>query len=232
MWNSLGKLTRPVRDYQIRINSLKMDERMGIEILEVDGMRGAKTLAAVEAAKDYYGYTNADYLFDPSGIQRVHWHWTAGSYTVTEETRSHYNMVIDHKGQRYDGGSPAAQQAHYAPGKVGVSHTLNANTGAIGISVACMGNATESSGSVDMGKYPMTWVSIDAMLEATAEYCREFDIRVSPWTTLSHAEVQENLGIKQRGKWDIRVLPDRPTKLLTAREAGDVLRERMVEKFW
>lgn len=232
MWNSLGKKVQPIRNYQIRINSLGFLQRQGFDPLVVDGMEGEKTRSAIEQGLSYYGFSHKDLLLSPSGILRVHWHWTAGSYTVSDETASHYNMVIDYKGQRYDGGALPAQQAAYIPGQVGVSHTLNANTGAIGISVACMHGATTSGDKVTMGKYPMTWESIDEMLKATAELCKEFDIVPSPWTTLSHAEVQPNIGIKQRGKWDIRVLPDRPNALLDAREAGDILRKRMNEKFW
>lgn len=223
---------RTIRDWQIRINSLGILGELKLEPLVVDGKQGAKTRHAIEMVQQHYGYTTKEEIFFSSQLSRVHWHWAASSYNVTEELRSHYNLVVDSQGDLIDGGAPPLQQAHYIPGKVGVSHTLNANTGAIGISMACMGNASTQGNLVDMGKYPMTWKMIDSMLEATVDYCKRYDIKVSAYTTLSHAEVQENLGIRQNGKWDIRVLPDNPTKLLGAREAGDRLRTRMVEKFW
>ena len=67
------------------------------------------------------------------------------------------------------------------------------------------------------------------MLDWTMDLCEEYDIPVSPWTTLSHAEVQQTLGIKQRWKWDYKVLPGY-TKSVDARIVGDILRDRMISR--
>lgn len=220
-----------VRDYQIRCNSLSLP---GSTVLTVDGMNGPNTRKQIELVKRHMGLDDAKDMFDPSGITRVHWHWTASTYDVTWDVRRHYNNVFDKDGNEYDGGAPAQQQAFYIPGKVGVSHTFNGNTGAIGLSVAAMGDASANWGAstVDQGKYPLNWEMIDAMLKKTVEYCRAFDIKPSPWTTITHCEVQTNIGIKQKGKWDIRVLPDNPKQLMAEKTAGDLLRKRMMEKFW
>lgn len=222
---------RSVRDYQIRVNSLALP---GSTVLTVDGMNGPNTQKQIALAMHQMGISNQQDLFDPSGITRVHWHWAASTYNVTWDVRRHYNDVFDEKGNEFDGGAPAQQQAAYIPYKVGVSHTLNGNTGAIGLSCAGMAGATVNWGAstVDMGKYPLTWEAIDAMLKKTVEYCRAFDIKPSPWTTITHSEVQTNIGIRQNNKWDIRVLPDNPKQLLTEKTAGDILRKRMMEKFW
>src|SRR5690606_21599103 len=54
------------------------------------------------------------------------------------------------------------------------------------------------------------------------------NIAVTPKTVLTHAEVQANLGIKQRNKWDIAVLPfDR--KVVGAKAIGDKLRSEVKE---
>jgi hypothetical protein len=53
--------------------------------------------------------------------------------------------------------------------------------------------------------------------------CRRYDIPVTPKTVLSHAEVQNNLGIKQRGKWDISRLAVDPS-MNGAKACGDLLR--------
>jgi len=68
------------------------------------------------------------------------------------------------------------------------------------------------------------------MLEQTWDICCEYNIPVSPWTTLSHAEVQQTLGVAQRNKWDYMVLPcyDKPSDAV---KIGNVLRARMLEKF-
>lgn len=219
-----------IRDYQIRVNSMAVE---GSTVLTVDGMNGPNTRKQIALAMKAYGYDSSDELFDGDGINRVHWHWTASTYNVSWDVRKHYNGVFDHEGNEYDGGAPAQQQAFYMPGRVGVSHTYRANTGAIGLSVAAMSGASANWGSrtVNPGKYPMTWEGIDAMLERTARYCRQFGIIPSPWTTITHAEVQTNIGIRQRGKWDIRCFPD-SNVLHGEKAAGDILRARMMEKFW
>jgi len=196
-------------------------------------MNGPNTRKQIAIVKNHMGVYHDEDIMDPSGITRVHWHWTASTYEVTEDVCRHYNGVFDKDGNEYDGGAPAQQQAAYIPGKVGVSHTLNGNTGAIGLSVAAMGDATANwaENTVNQGKYPLTWEQIDAMLKKTVKYCRAFNIIPSPWTTITHCEVQTNIGIRQRGKWDIRSLPD-TKQLYLEKVAGDLLRTRMMEKFW
>lgn len=222
---------RTVRDFQIRCNSIAVP---GSTILVVDGMNGPNTRKQIDLVQKYMGVSKRDDIFDPSGITRVCWHWAASSYDVTWDVRRHYNGVFDEKGNEYDGGAPAQQQALYIPEKIGVSHTYNGNTGAIGLSCAGMAEAKVNWGTntVDMGRYPLTWAAVDGMLEKTVEYCRAFGIIPSPWTTTTHCEIQTNIGIRQKNKWDIRVLPDNPKQLLSEREAGDILRKRMMEKFW
>lgn len=85
------------------------------------------------------------------------------------------------------------------------SHTLNANGGAIGISMCAMAGAVERPFSA--GKCPVTAAQIGALARETARLCIVYDIPVSRWSTLSHAEIQPTLGIKQRNKWDICWLP-------------------------
>lgn len=220
-----------VRDIQIRINSLEVLQKVGKPPLLVDGVNGPTTRLAIEITKQELKVNDIKDIFDPSGITRVHWHWTGGNHKISYHDKKYYNDLFDYEGNHYDGISPAHHQAHYMPGRVGVSHTLNANTGAIGMAVAGMFNAQTFGDRVDVGKYPITWDSIDAMLERTVEYCKYFDIKISPWTTLTHAEVQKNIGIRQRNKWDIQILPDKLDRLYSPRDIGDKLRKRMVDKF-
>lgn len=217
-----------VRDYQVRVNSLGVLQRIGKPSLVVDNINGSKTVEGIGLAKQFLNVKNNEDIFHPSGIKRIHWHWTGGSYNVTWQTAKHYNYVFDEKGKLY-GGQPVLDQARYRAGVYGASHTLMANTGAVGLSVAGMAGANViwGSGVVYQGKYPITWDSIDAMLKKTVELCKEYDIKPSAWTTLSHAEVEDTLNIRQRAKWDLRVLPE-STQLLSAKECGDILRERLL----
>ena len=68
------------------------------------------------------------------------------------------------------------------------------------------------------------------MLKRSAEYCKKFDIPVTKWSTLSHAEVEETLKIKQNNKWDFMVLPG-STRTENAVKIGDILRARMISKY-
>jgi len=219
-----------VRDIQARVNSMAVD---GSTVLNVDGMNGPNTRAQISLALKAFGLGSISDMFDSDGINRIHWHWAGSGYNIGWDTVKHYNGFFDHEGNEYDGGAPPQQQAFYIPGKVGVSHTRNANTGAVGLSISGMTDSEVNwgTGKVNQGTYPITWAAVDAMLEKTAELCRRFEIIPSPWTTLTHAEVQSNLNIKQRGKWDIRVMPE-SDELLSPWVAGSQLRKRMMEKFW
>jgi hypothetical protein len=187
-----------VRDIQARLAAL------GYTPGPIDGLMGRKTKAARDAAlKDRGGRSTAD-LFDRSGLHRIHWHWTAGAYGDISMERRAYNGLIDQHGNRVDGDFRFEAQATYRPGRA-ASHTLNANTGAIGLSCDAMAGAQERP--FKWGKAPLTWEMVFEMCEWTAELCHAYDIPVSPYSVLSHAEVQPTLGIRQRWKWDFTVLP-------------------------
>ena len=84
---------------------------------------------------------------------------------------------------------------------------------------------------VKWGKNPITWTGIDAMLEHAMDICEEYSIPVSKWTTLSHAEVQPTLGVRQKNKWDYVILPGETNAFQDPVKVGDKLRKRMLRKF-
>jgi len=212
------------RDLQARVNALLWADHPD-DMMAVDGMDGPTTRKRVAQAMDLRKVKREHLLFNQSGLHGIRWHWAASSYAVNEEVLSHYNDGHDHLGNSYDGGARAEHQANYNwRTGVGVSHTKNNNSGIIGQAVIAMGNA--EGWPLDVGQYPMTWVGIDAMLMRSIDYHHQFDIPISPWSMLTHAEVQPTLGIAQRGKWDIRWLPNGST-VVDARKAGDILRARM-----
>ncbi|AGH07379.1 endolysin [Sulfitobacter phage phiCB2047-B] len=212
------------RDLQARTNAI-----LGYGALDVDGMKGPNTRKFVAEAMRLKRVKHEKDIFHDSGLHRIHWHWTASTYTVTPDDLKHYNDVHDYQGNSYDGAARAEHQANYDWRKgVGVSHTLNANTGAIGQSVAAMQGA-EGWPKVKWGNYPLTWAGIDAMLDRSIHYSKTFDIPVTPWSTLSHAEIQQTLGIRQNNKWDYMILPDMDV-VMDAVECGNILRARMLER--
>lgn len=212
------------RDLQARVCALGF-------VTGVDGMKGPGTRKAVDQAMRSKGVKREHDLFHDSGIHGLVWHWTAGRDMPTPDDMSHYNDVFDCDGNQYDGGARIEHQANYDWRKgVGVSHTRNANTGRGGLAVAGM-HKSQGWPSLDFGSHPITWDGIDAMLERSAEYCQNFDIPVSKWSTLSHAEVQPTLGITQQGKWDFVVHPD-STRTEDPVSIGDIFRDRLLEKFY
>lgn len=213
-------MTYTAREYQGRVNGI-----MGGPVLTVDGMMGPKTRAGIQEAMRIKGVRHAKDLFT-RGVRGIVWHWTAGAHGIIELERDHYNWLFDRVGNVFDGNHSVQDQINYDwRNGIGASHTKSMNTGWLGLSVDAMAGAIESP--LNWGTNPLTWEGIDAMLDWTMDLCEEYDVPVSPWTTLSHAEVQQTLGIRQRFKWDYKVLPGY-TRAVDARKVGDIMRDRMV----
>lgn len=209
------------RDQQARLHAL------GYDAGPIDGLKGPATRSALQRALGDRGGRNVHDLFHPSGLHRVHWHWTAGAYGTIAMERRAYNGLIDQYGNRHDGDFRFEAQATYRVGRA-ASHTLNANTGAIGLSCDAMAGAKERPFSA--GSAPLTMDQLWEMCEWTAELCFAYDIPISKYSTLTHAEIEPTLGIKQRWKWDIRWLPDMKA-VGGAIEVGDRLRGMTREKY-
>ncbi|PZQ49774.1 MAG: N-acetylmuramoyl-L-alanine amidase [Rhodovulum sulfidophilum] len=156
-------------------------------------------------------------------MKRVILHWTAGTNVVSALDRQHYHRIVDGEGSVFAGVWPIEANERINPkGPVTyAAHTLNCNTGAIGVALAGMKGAVEAPFSA--GLYPINELQLRAAAQLVAYLCRQYRIPVSPTTVLTHAEVQRTLGIAQRGKWDIARLPWRPD-LVGARPVGDHIR--------
>ncbi len=138
-------------------------------------------------------------------MERIIIHWSAGTHTVSALDRQHYHYIIDDDGDVHAGDHPvSANRGPLVSGRY-AAHTLNCNTGSIGVALAAMAGAVERPFSA--GRYPITPAQVDALVALCADLCRTYDIPVSRRTVLTHAEVQPTLGITQRGKWDITWLP-------------------------
>ncbi|SPL65333.1 Phage protein [Ochrobactrum soli] len=137
-------------------------------------------------------------------MKRIICHWTAGTNTANDVDKKAYHILVQGDGSTVRGIASIAANS----GKLTDSyaaHTLNCNTDSIGISMCGMAGAVESP--FNAGKYPITKVQWDALVEAVAELAATYGIEVTPKTILFHAEVQTNLGIKQKNKWDVTRLP-------------------------
>lgn len=154
-------------------------------------------------------------------ITGIVFHWTAGQNKASDLDRSHYHLLIEGDGKHVRG-LPSIDLNSLPKSKTGYAqHTLNCNTGFIGVSLCGMAGAIESPFSA--GKQPITRIQWDELANVLAQLCKRYGIKVSRKTVLSHAEVQTILGIKQKGKWDIARLPF-DTSIQGAVAIGDQMR--------
>jgi len=133
-------------------------------------------------------------------MSRVHIHWTGGGHRANATDKKAYHILIESDGNLIRG-VRSIKANEPGSGMARASHTLNANSGAIGVSMCCMANSKESP--FNAGTAPMTKVQWDTMVEVVAELAKRYGIPVTPQTILTHAEIQPNLGIKQKNKWDV-----------------------------
>lgn len=154
-------------------------------------------------------------------MKRIHVHWTAGAYDAGAKDKASYHILVEGDGKLVRGDTPISANADGQPKSGYASHTLNANTAAIGISICSMRGAKESP--FDAGPSPLKIEQWEAMIAAVAQLSLRYNILVTPFTILTHAEVEPNLNIKQKGKWDITKLLFEP-KLVGHKAIGDKLR--------
>ena len=153
-------------------------------------------------------------------MERIHIHWTAGGHKANSTDKNAYHVLIEGDGNLVRANKSIAANAP-GSGLPQASHTKNANSGAIGVSMCAMAGAKESPFSA--GDYPLTEVQWNAMIKVVAALAKRYSIRVTRQTILTHAEVQPTLGIKQNNKWDINRLPF-TTKFVGHYPIGDEIR--------
>lgn len=207
-----------------------------LPIFGADGKPGDETWTAMNAALDELAKVRGlphpkptpavkslvptDWLPDAKMV-RVICHWTAGQHKASDFDRSHYHVLIEDDGKIVRGKPSIKLNETVKTGSGYAAHTLGCNTGSIGVSLCCMAGAMESP--YVAGPAPMTRAQWDALAVVVADLCRRYGIAVTDKTVLSHAEVENNLGIKQRGKWDFTRLAFDPS-IKGAKACGDLLR--------
>lgn len=163
-------------------------------------------------------------LFLDVPMERVIVHWTAGSSQPTEDDRAHYHALVTGDGRIVPGVPSIA--ANSGGSKRGyAAHTRACNSGSIGVSLCGMRGAVESP--FHPGPDPITEAQWLAALDLIAALAKHYKIAVTPKTILTHAEVQANLNIRQRGKWDIARLPWNPG-VVGAKAVGDLMRAGII----
>lgn len=154
-------------------------------------------------------------------VQRIILHWTAGRHVASALDREHYHVLVEHDGAVVRGIPSIAANGVGSSIRPRAAHTLNCNTGSVGVSMCAMGNAVEFP--FNPGKWPLTREQWTVAAHVVAQLCGRYQIPVMRETVLSHAEVQGTLGIRQRGKWDVTRLPF-DSRTVGAIACGDAFR--------
>lgn len=137
-------------------------------------------------------------------MNRIILHWTAGSYDASAVDKEHYHILVEGDGSLVRGDHPIDDNVNTKDG-IYAAHTLGTNTGSIGVSACSMAGAVEKP--FNPGSFPMKKSQWLKMAAVAAELAKFYNIAVTRKTILGHGEVQKELDIKQKGKWDPVVLP-------------------------
>lgn len=218
----------------------------------IDGVFGRKTFAAAHEAlgelleyrrsergglapakpgePEHIGDIDLSWMPESKKMKRIINHWTGGSYTASSLDKEHYHFLIEGDGAILRGEHPvtANENVRGKSSDAYAAHTLDCNSGSIGVSMCSMGGAIEKPYAP--GRWPYKQEQWDALVHLNAVLCIRYDIMVTPETVLSHAEVQRNLKIPQRGKWDIAVYPPLKPQQYGAAAVGDLFRTMVSEK--
>lgn len=156
-------------------------------------------------------------------MKRIIAHWTAGGSRASALDKEHYHRLTEYDGTLVHGTEEIADNIVTSDGDY-AAHTLNLNTGSIGVAMCGMRGAQENP--FVPGPSPLTEPQFNAFCQMIAGLCLEYGVSVTPQTVLTHAEVQPTLGVIQRGKWDISRLPWKDD-VRGARAVGDYMRYRI-----
>lgn len=159
--------------------------------------------------------------------ERVIFHWTAGGGDANSDDLNHYHLVIERNGNPVFGFNTIADNDNTRDRRY-AAHTRWLNTKSIGVAVAGMADSEEQP--FNAGSSPITHGQYEMACRAIAELCERYGIPVTEKTVLNHGEVESVLGVAQRGKWDVMVLPWAPG--LSWEQVGKKFRERVSYYLW
>jgi hypothetical protein len=139
-----------------------------------------------------------------SSAKQIVAHWTGGSYVPSSLDRNHYHFLVDGEAVVHPGEFLVSANDFLVTGEY-AAHVRYWNTKTIGLAVCCMAGAKEKP--FDPGRYPIKRIQWDTLAELAATLCVRYGIPITEKTVLMHSEVEPTIGIPQRGKWDINVMP-------------------------
>ena len=154
-------------------------------------------------------------------MDRIIGHWTGGGGRANDTDKKAYNRLVEFDGTIVAGKHSIEDNIVTADGDY-AAHTLNLNTRSIGYAMCGMRDATEVP--LNFGSSPLTEKQFHSFCILVAETALSYGIPVTDKTILFHSEVENNLGVKQRNKWDVNHLKWRPD-LVGAKAVGDYMRD-------
>lgn len=141
-------------------------------------------------------------------LNRLVFHHTGGSYVPNSVDLDRYHGVIDGDAQMHNGRHRFA--ANFAGQRLVAgryaAHTRGLNGGAGGLAIGAMNQAQWASPFAS-SRFPVKPAQVDALIDNSARVCLQFGIEPHRRFTLSHAEVEITLGVKQANKWDFDYWP-------------------------
>lgn len=156
-------------------------------------------------------------------MKRIIIHWTAGTHKASAYEKTRYHVLVQGDGTVVYGVPISRNEAPLKRGYA--AHTLSCNTSSIGVSLCCAAGATESP--LQFGKYPPTKTQLDVTVWLIAKLCRKYGIPCDAQHVLVHGEVEANLGVRQKGKWDLNRLPTGRGFPCVSSSGGTYLRTRI-----
>ena len=150
-------------------------------------------------------------------VKRLYFHWAGSRYTGPLSEL--YHITVLGPGGNKPEGTVALATDNFA---AVLEHTWQRNTGAIGISMACMYDASDNGSKANFGSEPPTAKMINVMHQIGGILAAELDIPVDIQHVMSHAEAGNNAdgwyahapygpGSPKVERWDWWYYPERNT---------------------
>ena len=153
-------------------------------------------------------------------IDHVYLHWTAGWYGQCYDS---YHICIDKGGEIYLMCDNSLTEVK--------AHTWHRNTGAVGVSLCCCGDATATAdgSKINLGSEPPTAQQIEVMAEVVAVLADEFNLPLdTDEYVMTHYEAAKRDGYAPGQdsdcRWDLWYIPDYYGKEGALDEGGALIR--------
>ena len=153
-------------------------------------------------------------------IDHVYLHWTAGWYGQCYDS---YHICIDKGGEIYLMCDNSLTEVK--------AHTWHRNTGAVGVSLCCCGDATATAdgSKINLGSEPPTAQQIEVMAEVVAVLADEFNLPLdTDEYVMTHYEAAKRDGYAPGQdsdcRWDLWYSPDYYGKEGALDEGGALIR--------